>query len=87
LGVLRLSPFIIILPFPLSGLGDMERLIRLQHENEALKAQLTGTSDEQVTHFKSLLEEAQKRKEKLEVENRQQSLRIVQLESEVTANK
>ncbi len=65
----------------------MERLIRLQHENESLKAQLTGTKDEQVEHFKSLLEEAQKRKEKLELENRQQSLRIVQLESEAHANK
>lgn len=65
----------------------MENLIRLQHENESLKAQLSGTSDDQVLHFKSLLEDAQKRKEKLEIENRQQGLRIVQLESEVESNK
>lgn len=72
---------------PHSGLGDMERLIRLQHENETLKAQLSGNSDEQVQHFKELLEEAQKRKEKLELENRQQGLKIVQLESELQSKR
>lgn len=65
----------------------MEQLIRLQHENERLRAQVSGSSDEQVAQMKSLLEDAQGRKEKLEVENRQQSLRIVELESEVSSSK
>lgn len=65
----------------------MEKLLRLQDENERLKAQATGSSDEQVAHLNSLLEESQQRKEKLELENRQQSLRIVELESEVQAHR
>jgi hypothetical protein len=42
----------------------------MEHELETLRAKATGSSDEQVTEMTALLQTAQQRKEKLEVENR-----------------
>uniref|UniRef100_A0AAR2KRY7 Protein Hook homolog 3 n=1 Tax=Pygocentrus nattereri TaxID=42514 RepID=A0AAR2KRY7_PYGNA len=47
-----------------------ERLIRLQHENKMLKLNQEGSDNEQIALLKSLLEDANARKNELETENR-----------------
>uniref|UniRef100_A0AAY4A4V4 Calponin-homology (CH) domain-containing protein n=1 Tax=Denticeps clupeoides TaxID=299321 RepID=A0AAY4A4V4_9TELE len=49
---------------------DMDRLIRLQHENKMLKLNQEGSDNEQIALLQSLLEDANSRKNELETENR-----------------
>uniref|UniRef100_A0A4W4HE88 Protein Hook homolog 3 n=1 Tax=Electrophorus electricus TaxID=8005 RepID=A0A4W4HE88_ELEEL len=48
-----------------------ERMIRLQHENKMLKLNQEGSDNEQIALLKSLLEDANARKNELETENRE----------------
>lgn len=52
------------------GFVCRERLIRLQHENKMLKLNQEGSDNEQIALLKSLLEDANVRKNELETENR-----------------
>lgn len=49
---------------------DLERLIRLEHENESLRAQVGGTADQKSEKLQTLLEAAQKSKQELQLKNR-----------------
>uniref|UniRef100_A0A3B1IQ42 Protein Hook homolog 3 n=1 Tax=Astyanax mexicanus TaxID=7994 RepID=A0A3B1IQ42_ASTMX len=60
-----------------------ERLIRLQHENKMLKLNQEGSDNEQIALLKSLLEDANARKNELESENRQVNQRLMAGQSEV----
>eukprot|EP01147_Barroeca_monosierra_P006963 gene6963-7614_t len=64
---------------------DLERLIRLEHENESLRAQVGGTADQKSEKLQTLLEAAQKSKQELQLKNRELSLKVVKLESELNA--
>ncbi|XP_072552250.1 protein Hook homolog 3 isoform X1 [Salminus brasiliensis] len=60
-----------------------ERLIRLQHENKMLKLNQEGSDNEQIALLKSLLEDANARKNELESENRLVNQRLMAGQSEV----
>lgn len=60
-----------------------ERLIRLQHENKMLKLNQEGSDNEQIALLKSLLEDANSRKNELESENRLVNQRLMAGQSEV----
>lgn len=47
-----------------------EHLIRLQHENKMLKLAQEGSDNEKIALLQSLLEDANRRKNELETENR-----------------
>lgn len=49
---------------------DREHLIRLQHENKMLKLAQEGSDNEKIALLQSLLEDASRRKNELETENR-----------------
>lgn len=55
-----------------------EKLVRLEHENTMLRAQAGGATDEE---FQAMLDDASRRKAQLERLNREQELRILELES------
>eukprot|EP00056_Hartaetosiga_gracilis_P002336 m.52696 g.52696 ORF g.52696 m.52696 type:complete len:752 (+) comp11009_c0_seq2:59-2314(+) len=71
-----------------SGLGasdDIEKLIRLEHENETLRARLEGESvDDQVEKLSTMLEQANASKAKLTNENRDLALQVTKLETEMS---
>ncbi|MCI4394242.1 hypothetical protein PGIGA_G00166450 [Pangasianodon gigas] len=60
-----------------------ERLIRLQHENKMLKLNQEGSDNEQIALLKSLLEDANARKNELESENRLVNQRLLAGQSQV----
>ncbi|XP_036436621.1 protein Hook homolog 3 isoform X2 [Colossoma macropomum] len=60
-----------------------ERLIRLQHENKMLKLNQEGSDNEQIALLKSLLEDANARKNELETENRLVNQRLLAGQSQV----
>ncbi|XP_051523515.1 protein Hook homolog 3-like isoform X1 [Myxocyprinus asiaticus] len=60
-----------------------ERLIRLQHENKMLKLAQEGSDNEQIALLKSLLEDANSRKNELESENRLANQRLLAGQSQV----
>ncbi|XP_066507753.1 protein Hook homolog 3 isoform X2 [Hoplias malabaricus] len=60
-----------------------ERLIRLQHENKMLKLNQEGSDNEQIALLKSLLEDANARKNELESENRMVNQRLMAGQSQV----
>ncbi|XP_047664917.1 protein Hook homolog 3 isoform X1 [Tachysurus fulvidraco] len=60
-----------------------ERLIRLQHENKMLKLNQEGSDNEQIALLKSLLEDANARKNELETENRLVNQRLMAGQSQV----
>ncbi|XP_051540928.1 protein Hook homolog 3-like isoform X5 [Myxocyprinus asiaticus] len=60
-----------------------ERLIRLQHENKMLKLAQEGSDNEQIALLKSLLEDANSRKNELESENRRVNQRLLTGQSQV----
>uniref|UniRef100_A0AAR2LZJ8 Protein Hook homolog 3 n=1 Tax=Pygocentrus nattereri TaxID=42514 RepID=A0AAR2LZJ8_PYGNA len=66
-----------------SDLLDRERLIRLQHENKMLKLNQEGSDNEQIALLKSLLEDANARKNELETENRLVNQRLLAGQSQV----
>ncbi|EGD80369.1 hypothetical protein PTSG_10624 [Salpingoeca rosetta] len=74
-----------------AGLGggvDLERLIRLEHENATLKAQVEGGDvDQKVAKIKAMADAAQKGKQELQKQNRELSLTIAKLETEVKSLK
>lgn len=63
-----------------------EKLIRLQFENENLKKQLQQSNDEKVQLLESQLEDEKSRLTRLEAENRVNSHRIIELESQLKEN-
>ncbi|XP_041753128.2 protein Hook homolog 3-like isoform X2 [Coregonus clupeaformis] len=60
-----------------------ERLIRLQHENNMLKLAQEGSDNEKIALLQSLLEDANRRKNELETENRLANQRLIQGQSQV----
>ncbi|XP_026874621.2 protein Hook homolog 3 isoform X4 [Electrophorus electricus] len=60
-----------------------ERMIRLQHENKMLKLNQEGSDNEQIALLKSLLEDANARKNELETENRVVNQRLMAGQSQV----
>ncbi|KAM9440397.1 protein Hook homolog 3 isoform 1-T2 [Clarias gariepinus] len=60
-----------------------ERFIRLQHENKMLKLNQEGSDNEQIALLKSLLEDANARKNELESENRLANQKLVAGQSQV----
>nr|XP_055054039.1 protein Hook homolog 3 isoform X1 [Misgurnus anguillicaudatus] len=60
-----------------------ERLIRLQHENKMLKLAQEGSDNEQIALLRSLLEDANSRKNELETENRLLNQRLLERQSDV----
>ncbi|XP_053341305.1 protein Hook homolog 3 isoform X3 [Clarias gariepinus] len=60
-----------------------ERFIRLQHENKMLKLNQEGSDNEQIALLKSLLEDANARKNELESENRLANQRLMAGQSQV----
>uniref|UniRef100_A0AAR2J7I9 Protein Hook homolog 3 n=1 Tax=Pygocentrus nattereri TaxID=42514 RepID=A0AAR2J7I9_PYGNA len=60
-----------------------DRLIRLQHENKMLKLNQEGSDNEQIALLKSLLEDANARKNELETENRLVNQRLLAGQSQV----
>ncbi|XP_069369682.1 protein Hook homolog 3 isoform X2 [Paralichthys olivaceus] len=60
-----------------------EHLIRLQHENKMLKLAQEGSDNEKITLLQSLLEDANRRKNELETENRLINQRLMEEQSQV----
>ncbi|XP_017266158.1 protein Hook homolog 3 isoform X3 [Kryptolebias marmoratus] len=60
-----------------------EHLIRLQHENKMLKLAQEGSDNEKITLLQSLLEDANRRKNELETENRITNQRLMEEQSQV----
>ncbi|XP_076867484.1 protein Hook homolog 3 isoform X2 [Brachyhypopomus gauderio] len=60
-----------------------ERMIRLQHENKMLKLNQEGSDNEQIALLKSLLEDANVRKNELETENRMVNQKLLSGQSQV----
>ncbi|XP_075999437.1 protein Hook homolog 3 isoform X2 [Genypterus blacodes] len=60
-----------------------EHLIRLQHENKMLKLAQEGSDNEKIALLQSLLEDANRRKNELETENRLINQRFMEEQSQV----
>uniref|UniRef100_A0AAV2IXZ3 Calponin-homology (CH) domain-containing protein n=1 Tax=Knipowitschia caucasica TaxID=637954 RepID=A0AAV2IXZ3_KNICA len=60
-----------------------EHLIRLQHENKMLKLAQEGSDNEKIALLQSLLEDANRRKNELETENRLINQRLMEESSQV----
>ncbi|KAL3041517.1 hypothetical protein OYC64_019661 [Pagothenia borchgrevinki] len=60
-----------------------EHLIRLQHENKMLKLAQEGSDNEKIALLQSLLEDASRRKNELETENRLINQRLMEEQSQV----
>uniref|UniRef100_A0A665X951 Protein Hook homolog 3 n=1 Tax=Echeneis naucrates TaxID=173247 RepID=A0A665X951_ECHNA len=60
-----------------------EHLIRLQHENKMLKLAQEGSDNEKIALLQSLLEDANRRKNELETENRSGRSRLMEEQSQV----
>ncbi|XP_056146315.1 protein Hook homolog 3 isoform X2 [Lampris incognitus] len=60
-----------------------EHLIRLQHENKMLKLAQEGSDNEKIALLQSLLEDANRRKNELETENRLINQRLMEGQSQV----
>ncbi|XP_034751302.1 protein Hook homolog 3 isoform X2 [Etheostoma cragini] len=60
-----------------------EHLIRLQHENKMLKLDQEGSDNEKIALLQSLLEDASRRKNELETENRLINQRLMEEQSQV----
>ncbi|KAM4635200.1 protein Hook homolog 3 isoform 2-T2 [Polymixia lowei] len=60
-----------------------EHLIRLQHENKMLKLAQEGSDNEKIALLQSLLEDANRRKNELETENRLVNQRLMEGQSQV----
>ncbi|XP_053266924.1 protein Hook homolog 3 isoform X2 [Pleuronectes platessa] len=60
-----------------------EHLIRLQHENKMLKLAQEGSDNEKITLLQSLLEDANRRKNELETENRLINQRLMEEQGQV----
>uniref|UniRef100_A0A4W6DGT1 Hook microtubule tethering protein 3 n=1 Tax=Lates calcarifer TaxID=8187 RepID=A0A4W6DGT1_LATCA len=67
----------------LTSSKDMEHLIRLQHENKMLKLAQEGSDNEKIALLQSLLEDANRRKNELETENRLINQRLMEEQSQV----
>uniref|UniRef100_A0A8C9YFW6 Protein Hook homolog 3 n=1 Tax=Sander lucioperca TaxID=283035 RepID=A0A8C9YFW6_SANLU len=63
--------------------GQEEHLIRLQHENKMLKLAQEGSDNEKIALLQSLLEDANRRKNELETENRLINQRLMEEQSQV----
>uniref|UniRef100_A0A673ZIV0 Protein Hook homolog 3 n=1 Tax=Salmo trutta TaxID=8032 RepID=A0A673ZIV0_SALTR len=61
----------------------LEKLIRLQHENNMLKLAQEGSDNEKIALLQSLLEDANSRKNELETENRLVNQRLIEGQSQV----
>uniref|UniRef100_A0A8C7G499 Hook microtubule tethering protein 3 n=1 Tax=Oncorhynchus kisutch TaxID=8019 RepID=A0A8C7G499_ONCKI len=61
----------------------LEKLIRLQHENNMLKLAQEGSDNENIALLQSLLEDANSRKNELETENRLVNQRLIEGQSQV----
>uniref|UniRef100_A0A8D0D0Q6 Protein Hook homolog 3 n=1 Tax=Sander lucioperca TaxID=283035 RepID=A0A8D0D0Q6_SANLU len=66
-----------------SGEISNEHLIRLQHENKMLKLAQEGSDNEKIALLQSLLEDANRRKNELETENRLINQRLMEEQSQV----
>uniref|UniRef100_A0A3Q2C6T4 Protein Hook homolog 3 n=1 Tax=Cyprinodon variegatus TaxID=28743 RepID=A0A3Q2C6T4_CYPVA len=62
---------------------EIEHLIRLQHENKMLKLAQEGSDNEKIALLQSLLEDANRRKNELETENRLINQRLMEEQSQV----
>uniref|UniRef100_A0A8C7XFP1 Protein Hook homolog 3 n=1 Tax=Oryzias sinensis TaxID=183150 RepID=A0A8C7XFP1_9TELE len=60
-----------------------EHMIRLQHENKMLKLAQEGSDNEKIALLQSLLEDANRRKNELETENRLINQRLMEEQSQV----
>ncbi|KAK0138752.1 Protein Hook 3 [Merluccius polli] len=60
-----------------------EHLIRLQHENKMLKLAQEGSDNEKIALLQSLLEDANRRKNELETENRLINQRVIEGQGQV----
>ncbi|KAM9841254.1 protein Hook homolog 3 [Aulostomus maculatus] len=60
-----------------------EHLIRLQHENKMLKLAQEGSDNEKIALLQSLLEDANRRKNELETENRLINQRLMEEQSQI----
>ncbi|KAG7268480.1 hypothetical protein CRUP_037876 [Coryphaenoides rupestris] len=60
-----------------------EHLIRLQHENKMLKLAQEGSDNEKIALLQSLLEDANRRRNELETENRLINQRVIQGQGQV----
>uniref|UniRef100_A0A669DXJ6 Hook microtubule tethering protein 3 n=1 Tax=Oreochromis niloticus TaxID=8128 RepID=A0A669DXJ6_ORENI len=61
----------------------IEHVIRLQHENKMLKLAQEGSDNEKIALLQSLLEDANRRKNELETENRLINQRLMEEQSQV----
>uniref|UniRef100_A0A8C7XJ45 Protein Hook homolog 3 n=1 Tax=Oryzias sinensis TaxID=183150 RepID=A0A8C7XJ45_9TELE len=61
----------------------LEHMIRLQHENKMLKLAQEGSDNEKIALLQSLLEDANRRKNELETENRLINQRLMEEQSQV----
>uniref|UniRef100_A0A669B6C1 Protein Hook homolog 3 n=1 Tax=Oreochromis niloticus TaxID=8128 RepID=A0A669B6C1_ORENI len=71
---------------PLISMQDaefLEHVIRLQHENKMLKLAQEGSDNEKIALLQSLLEDANRRKNELETENRLINQRLMEEQSQV----
>uniref|UniRef100_A0A7N6FA89 Protein Hook homolog 3 n=1 Tax=Anabas testudineus TaxID=64144 RepID=A0A7N6FA89_ANATE len=64
-------------------LNESKHLIRLQHENKMLKLAQEGSDNEKIALLQSLLEDANRRKNELETENRLINQRLMEEQSQV----
>uniref|UniRef100_H2M5K3 Hook microtubule tethering protein 3 n=1 Tax=Oryzias latipes TaxID=8090 RepID=H2M5K3_ORYLA len=62
---------------------EIEHMIRLQHENKMLKLAQEGSDNEKIALLQSLLEDANRRKNELETENRLINQRLMEEQSQV----
>uniref|UniRef100_A0A669DB36 Protein Hook homolog 3 n=1 Tax=Oreochromis niloticus TaxID=8128 RepID=A0A669DB36_ORENI len=62
---------------------DVQHVIRLQHENKMLKLAQEGSDNEKIALLQSLLEDANRRKNELETENRLINQRLMEEQSQV----
>uniref|UniRef100_A0A3P9KNI7 Hook microtubule tethering protein 3 n=1 Tax=Oryzias latipes TaxID=8090 RepID=A0A3P9KNI7_ORYLA len=62
---------------------EIEHVIRLQHENKMLKLAQEGSDNEKIVLLQSLLEDANRRKNELETENRLINQRLMEEQSQV----
>uniref|UniRef100_A0A3B3DYX9 Hook microtubule tethering protein 3 n=1 Tax=Oryzias melastigma TaxID=30732 RepID=A0A3B3DYX9_ORYME len=62
---------------------EIEHVIRLQHENKMLKLAQEGSDNEKIALLQSLLEDANRRKNELETENRLINQRLMEEQSQV----
>ncbi|KAM4709171.1 protein Hook homolog 3 isoform 2-T2 [Discoglossus pictus] len=59
-----------------------EKLIRLQHENKMLKINQEGSDNEKISLLQSLLDDANRRKNELETENRLVNQRLIEVQAQ-----